>query len=97
MGPRKGISEKERTSGIHLGRTSALTVFEPLLAADGSPARSLDEPYEAGYKLMARDDPAAVGAFERPAAERPGDALVAWQLRRLRGGWIGERIVLDEK
>lgn len=82
---------------VLVGRTAALQVYQPLLAEDGLPAPSPDEAYEAAYRLMAADDPAAVAAFERLAAERPGDGLVAWQARRLRDGWTGDRIVLDEK
>ncbi len=82
---------------VLVGRTSALQVFEPLLGDDGAPARTPDVAYEEAYRLMARDDPAAVSTFERLVADRPGDALVAWQLGRLRGGWTGDRIVLEEK
>ncbi len=79
------------------GRTASLQVFEPLLAPDGTPAPQPDAAYERAYALMAADDSRAVAAFERLAAERPDDRLVAWQLERLRSDWTGDRVVMTEK
>ena len=82
---------------IHKGRRSALQVFEPILTADGVPVQQADHGYEQAFALMAADDPEAVAAFGRLAAERPNDRLVAWQWRRLKDGWTGDRIVMEEK
>ena len=79
------------------GRRSALQVFEPILTADGVPVQQADHGYEQAFALMAADDPEAVAAFGRLAAERPNDRLVAWQWRRLKDGWTGDRIVMEEK
>ena len=79
------------------GRTQPLRVFEPLLSADGTPATSNDSDYDEAYALMAAQDPRALAAFERLASERPGDGLVAWQLKRLRTEGGGDLIVMAEK
>nr|WP_183964240.1 adenylate/guanylate cyclase domain-containing protein [Quisquiliibacterium transsilvanicum] len=79
------------------GRTQPLRVFEPLLHTDGTPLTENDSGYDEAYALMAAQDPRALSAFEQLAAERPGDALVAWQLNRLRSEGSGALVVMAEK
>lgn len=79
------------------GRTQALPVYEPLLDAEGRPRTGPDRDYDDAYARMAAGDPGARAAFERLAAQRPGDGLVSWQLARMRDGEVGDRIVMTEK
>ncbi|QDF95778.1 adenylate/guanylate cyclase domain-containing protein [Azoarcus sp. DD4] len=74
------------------GKTVPLMAYEPL--ADGVPE---DAGYEAAYALLAAGEPGALQAFERLAAARSGDGLVAFQCARLRAGERGDLIVLNAK
>lgn len=73
------------------GKSAPLMVFEPL--ADGVS----DAEYEAAHALLAAGRADALPAFERLAAARPADGLVAFQLARLRAGERGDLIVLEAK
>lgn len=73
------------------GKTVPLMVFEPL--AD----TAVDADYDAAYALLVAGADEAVAAFERLAAARPADTLVAFQLARARAGGRGDLIVLDAK
>lgn len=79
------------------GRSSALPVFEPILDATGAAARTPDHAYDDAHARMAAGDAAAPALFARLAAQRPDDALVHWQLQRLRSDAIGDLVVLTEK
>ncbi|MDB5819534.1 MAG: adenylate/guanylate cyclase protein [Rhizobacter sp.] len=85
------------------GKSHPLKVFEPIDA--GEPASAVVPvdaatiaSYMQGYEAMAAGSTEqALAAFERLAAECPGDGLVAFQLQRLRNGQSGELIVLESK
>jgi adenylate cyclase len=77
------------------GKTEPLMVYEPAFAAGGDD--QADSEYEAAYRRMAAGETDALAAFERLAAERPKDTLVAFQLARLRRGQSGDLIVFTEK
>jgi adenylate cyclase len=85
------------------GKTQPLMVFEPIdpgesgcagIAADLAMIASYEEGYEA---MRSGSGEQALAIFERLAARRPDDGLVAFQLRRLRAGEVGELIVLESK
>ncbi|MGO9443500.1 MAG: CHASE2 domain-containing protein [Thiobacillaceae bacterium] len=78
------------------GKTEPLLVYEPMFTADGEVARS-DSAYAAAYTLMAQNDPGALEAFKRLAAERSSDPLVSFHLQRLGSGQMGEVIIFTEK
>lgn len=78
------------------GKTRPLMVYEPLTAAGGETGAP-DAAYAEAYGLMARDDPQALEAFRRLAAERPDDPLARFHLDRLRAGQSGAVIVFGEK
>jgi adenylate cyclase len=78
------------------GKTQALMVYQPIIAASGE-AAGRDEAYESAYALLRDDKPEALAAFERLAAERADDPLVALHLKRLRTGEHGDRIVMESK
>jgi adenylate cyclase len=78
------------------GKTQALMVYQPIIAAEGETA-SRDEAYEVAYAMLRDEKPDALGAFEELAAERPDDPLVALHLKRLRAGERGDRIVMESK
>ena len=72
------------------GKARPIRLYEPC-------DTDTDTAYDAAYALLANEDEQALGAFERLHAERPLDALVHYQLQRLRGGQRGERILMTEK
>lgn len=76
------------------GKTHALRVFEP---QDPVSVSGPDTAYENAFDLMRAELPAARPAFERLAAERPNDPLVALHLERLRSGKTGDMIAMTEK
>lgn len=78
------------------GKTQALMVYQPIIAAEGETA-SRDDAYEAAFALLRDENPEALQAFESLAAERPDDPLVALHLKRLRTGQTGDRIVMESK
>lgn len=78
------------------GKTQALMVYQPIIAADGETAER-DEVYETAYALMKDEKPEALPAFESLSAERPDDPLVSLHLKRLRSGQNGDRIVMESK
>ena len=79
------------------GRSSALPVYEPILDDAGVPAHSPDHAYETAYAQMAAGDAQCVQSFAAIARGRPDDALVHWQLQRLRDDSISDLVVLTEK
>ena len=72
------------------GKAVPIRLYEPC-------ASTADEDYDAAYALLASEHEQAVEAFERLHSERPDDALVHYQLQRLRAGQRGERILMTEK
>ena len=72
------------------GKAVPIRLYEPC-------ASTADEDYDAAYALLASEHEQAVEAFERLHSERPDDALVHYQLQRLRAGQCGERILMTEK
>ncbi len=72
------------------GKEQPLRLYEP---CETQP----DALYEAAYKLLSADQEDALDAFERLAAQRRGDALVHYQLERLRSGQCAELIVMTDK
>ena len=72
------------------GKAVPIRLYEPC-------ASTADEDYDAAYALLASEQEQAVEAFERLHSERPDDALVHYQLQRLRAGQRGERILMTEK
>lgn len=76
------------------GKTQALKVFEP---QDPLTASDPDADYQHAFDLMCAGSPAARQLFEKLAAQRPNDALVAMHLERLCTGKTGDLIVLTEK
>jgi adenylate cyclase len=72
------------------GKTQPLRLYEPCETVD-------DCNYDNAYALLASEHDQATNAFERLHAERPDDALVHYQLQRLRAGQRGERILMTEK
>ncbi len=71
------------------GKTEPIEVFEPLDDA----ITDTDE-YLIAHRLLVAEDPQAEAAFESLAKGRPGDALVAMHLVRLRNGQRGATIDL---
>jgi adenylate cyclase len=78
------------------GKTQALMVYQPIVAAEGEEAFR-DAAYENAYALMCDKNPVALLAFDALAAERPHDPLVALHLKRLKKGEYGDRIVMESK
>lgn len=76
------------------GKSQALAVFEPLdpLTVSGS-----DLDYQHAFDQLRAELPDARQTFEKLAAQRPNDPLVALHLERLRTGKTGDLIVLAEK
>lgn len=72
------------------GKTQPIRLYEPC-------EETGDSRYDNAYALLASEDAGATDAFERLHAERPEDALVHYQLQRLRAGQRGELIVMSEK
>jgi adenylate cyclase len=72
------------------GKEQPIRLFEPC-------ETQKDDAYEAAYGLMAEGDPAALDAFAVLHAQRPDDALVRYQLERLRNGDNGEHIAMTDK
>ena len=72
------------------GKAVPIRLYEPC-------ASTADQDYDAAYALLASEHEQAVEAFERLHSERPDDALVHYQLQRLRAGQCGERILMTEK
>nr|WP_254621617.1 adenylate/guanylate cyclase domain-containing protein [Stutzerimonas stutzeri] len=72
------------------GKAVPIRLYEPC-------AGTCDKDYDAAYALLASEHEQAVQAFERLHAERPDDALVHYQLQRLKTGQRGERILMTEK
>ena len=79
------------------GKSEALMVCEPLVAAAGTSAPQHDVEYEAAFALLRARDPAALAVFENLGASRPEDPLVRLHLGRLRTGEADDLIVLEEK
>lgn len=88
------------------GKTRAIKVYEPL--PDAMPeAYAPTEAYTAAYALMesgeaggaeaATRNEAALAAFSALSASHPKDPLVQLHLKRLQGGAVDDRIVMDEK
>lgn len=72
------------------GKSRPIRLYEPCEATQ-------DNDYDAAYRLLASEHEDATDAFERLHAERPDDALVHYQLQRLRTGQRGERILMTDK
>ncbi|CAN5875866.1 adenylate/guanylate cyclase domain-containing protein [soil metagenome] len=77
------------------GRLQPVMAYEPLEASSFAGAPDTD--YAAAYEHMAAKQPEALQAFELLASHRPGDPLIALQLRRLRAGACGDLIELGGK
>ncbi|MEI7613101.1 MAG: adenylate/guanylate cyclase domain-containing protein [Betaproteobacteria bacterium] len=76
------------------GKTQPLSVFEP---QDPQRVSAPDVVYQEAFDLMCEGKPEALVYFQRLAAQRPDDALVALHCKRLVAGNAGDLIVLDEK
>jgi adenylate cyclase len=72
------------------GKARQIRLYEPCETKD-------DCGYDAAYALLVSEHEDATETFERLHAERPDDALVHYQLQRLRAGQRGERILMTEK
>ena len=72
------------------GKEQPLRLYEP---CETQP----DALYEAAHKLLSEDEGDALEAFERLDIQRQDDALVRYQLERLRSGQHGELIVMTDK
>jgi adenylate cyclase len=79
------------------GKSEALMVYEPLVAAAGTSPPPEDAEYQAAFALLRAKDPEALAAFEKLGAARREDPLVRLHLGRLRAGELGDLIVLEEK
>jgi adenylate cyclase len=77
------------------GRTQPLGVFEMMEPGHESEAWVAD--YRAAFALLEADDPKAVTALEKLAAERPDDGLVAFHLTRAAAGNRIPLIVMADK
>lgn len=78
------------------GKTLALMVYQPIIAAEGEEA-ARDIPYENAFEVLRNEQPEALQIFEALAIERPDDPLVALHLKRLRAGELGDRMVMTSK
>ncbi|WP_407294598.1 CHASE2 domain-containing protein [Stutzerimonas zhaodongensis] len=72
------------------GKEQPLRLYEP---CETQP----DPLYEAAHRLISDGSEDALDAFKRLHAQRPEDALVRYQLERLRSGQRGDVIVMTEK
>lgn len=72
------------------GKTRPIRLYEPCETTQ-------DSGYDAAYALLAGEHEQAIDAFERLHAERADDALVHYQLQRLRAGQRGARILMTDK
>jgi adenylate cyclase len=80
------------------GKSRPLTVYEPIIPADGAgSAPERDAAYEAAFGLLRQHSPGAKETFAQLARERPGDPLVSLHLSRLRQGQEGDTLVMEEK
>lgn len=78
------------------GKTLALMVYQPIIAAEGEEA-ARDIIYENAFEVLRNEQPEALQIFEALATERPDDPLVALHLKRLRAGELGDRMVMTSK
>jgi adenylate cyclase len=76
------------------GKSQPLAVFEP---QDPLTVSGPDADYQHAFDRMHAELPEARSLFEKLAAQRPNDALVALHLERLRAGKTGDLIVMAEK
>jgi adenylate cyclase len=76
------------------GKAQPLAVFEPL---DPLTVSGPDADYQHAFELMRAELPEATSMFEKLAAQRPADPLVALHLARLRSGKTGDLIIMSEK
>ncbi len=76
------------------GKAQPLSVFEAL---DPLTISEPDTDYQQAFDSMRSESPEAMQKFEKLAAHRPDDLLVALHLERLRTGKRGDLIVLTEK
>ena len=53
--------------------------------------------YEAAYALLSEEKAEAATAFAALAQEFPADPLVAFHLKRIKGGLLSNRVVMDDK
>ena len=72
------------------GKEQPIQLYEP---SEGEQ----DNAYEAAYRLLLEHDEAALDAFAALHAQRPDDALVRFQLERIRGGQRDDNIVMSDK
>ncbi|APW40751.1 adenylate/guanylate cyclase domain-containing protein [Rhodoferax koreense] len=80
------------------GKTEPLSVYQPLNdGLDGASDPERLRAYEAAYALMAASSPEALPAFEALAADDAADPLVQLHLGRLRGGVLGDLLVMEDK
>lgn len=77
------------------GRSIHLKTFEPLSTDDYHSPRV--QAYLQAYGLMAREEPAALEAFQELLHRYPNDPLIKFHLQRLQAGKAGEIIVLSGK
>lgn len=86
------------------GKQQAVAVATPEAALDAAACAPADD-YAEAFAMLQADDAAdapaaaspALARFEALAARYPGDPLVALHLRRLRGGAVGDLVVLAGK
>jgi adenylate cyclase len=77
------------------GKSEPIEVLNALHADEDQAPNVLA--YRAAFALLERDDPAALDGFAQAAAAHPDDALIAYQLARLKAGERGASIVLADK
>ncbi|MEO8838262.1 MAG: adenylate/guanylate cyclase domain-containing protein, partial [Herbaspirillum sp.] len=76
---------------IFVGKSNAISVYEPLVDSDNDPE------YEQAYALLKSKNPAARSAFSKLQKMRPQDGLVAFHSRRLSAGETGDLIRMVDK
>ncbi len=91
-----GVAVRPVGKLVLMGKSEALMVYEPLAAAN-TKSLERDADYEAAFNLLRDQSPQALAAFEQLALARPQDPLVGLHLARLRGGELGDLIVMEEK
>ena len=76
------------------GKTQGTVLYTPVASTDPAP---LLAGYAAAYALLSDEKAEAAGAFAALAQEFPTDPLVAFHLKRINGGLLSNRVVMDDK
>lgn len=76
------------------GKTQGTLLYTPVAPTD---PQALIEGYDAAYAQLRDGDAGAVQAFDALAQDFPTDPVVAFHVKRIHGGLLSHRVVMDDK